>query len=208
LLGDTSPVPFDPMTATDIPSTTDLGGGPTSWTDWFKSPKNDLSAGMFGMSLFNALNRPALPGAAKTALGAAGPAVAQAQGIISSGGVNTPIWTQQKASIDASIDAQIQQASDALMQQAANAGEGGKNSGIVQQQLAAIRENMETQRQQLYLQAQQQNVNNAVAELTGGNQTLSSIANIQLQQSNEARTLAQQTAMLAAQLQQMSLPGG
>jgi hypothetical protein len=177
-------------------------------TDWLKSPKNLASLGMLGISGFNALSKPKLPSAANTALGAAGPAVAQAQSIISSGGTATPEWATQKASIDASIDQQIQQQTEALKQAAANNGEGNQNSGIVQQQIAQMTSNLNEQRQQLYLQAQQQNVNNAVSELTGGNQTLSAIAQMQLSQETQARQSATQTAQLALQLQQLSLPGG
>ena len=192
--------------STDV-SGLDLTSG-QSLTDWLLKPKNALSAGMLGVSGIEALTRPKLPSAAATALGAAGPAVQQAQNVIASGGTATPVWTAQKASIDAQIDQEIKQQTEAIMQAAASSGEGNQNSGIVQQQIAQMTDNANVQRQQLYAQAQQQNVNNAVAELTGGNQTLSAIANMQLAQQEQAQQAARQTAQLALQLEQLSLPGG
>jgi hypothetical protein len=163
--------------------------------NWFK--KNPAQAGLLGISGLEALSKPQLPGAARTALGAAGPAVQQAEAIIQSGGTATPIWAQQKAAIDASIDQQIQQQAEALQQAAVNSGMGDKNSGVVQQQIAKMKADLEVQRQQLYFQAQQQNVSNAVAELTGSNQVLASISQMQLAQDEAARQAAAQTAELA-----------
>jgi hypothetical protein len=172
--------------------------------DWLKNPKNLATLGLLGNSAMTALNPPKLPGAAQTALSAAGPAVQEALATIKSGGTGTPLWSQQKASIDASIDQQLQQESEALQQAAANAGEGDpKNSAVVVQQINALKDKMETQRQQLYLQAQQQNVNAALAELTGGNQVLESIAQMQLAQDEAARNAANETARLALMLQSM-----
>ena len=60
-----------------------------------------------------------------------------------------------------------------------------------------MRGQLEQQRQALYLQAQQQNVAQAVTVLTGGNQVLDQIAQMQLNQSDQARAAASQTAELA-----------
>lgn len=170
---------------------------------YLKSPKNLASAGLTGFSLLNALSKPKLPGYAQTAGGSASSIVQSATPVIQSGGTATPAWTQQKASIDASITQQFQQQSEQLMQAAQNSGMGGNNSAVVQQQLNTLRQNLETQRQQLYLQAQQQNVQAAVQELTGGDQILSSLAQMQLLQSAEARQVAGETAQLALLLQQL-----
>lgn len=178
--------------------------GSSGLMDWLSNPKNLMTLGKLGVQGYSQLARPKLPGAAQTSLNAAGPAVQQAQSIIQSGGTATPIWSQQKASIDASIEQQIQQASAALQQNAANAGEGNQNSGVVQQQLAQLRSTLETQRQQLYMQAQQQNVNNAVSELTGANNVLSSIAQIQLAQEKDAQAQAAQLASLLTELEQLN----
>jgi hypothetical protein len=80
----------------------------------------------------------------------------------------------------------------------------------VQQQIAQMTANLNVQRQQLYAQAQQQNVTNALAELSGGDSVLTSIGATQLQQSEEAQALAAQTAELALLLQSggsMKVPG-
>jgi hypothetical protein len=184
-------------------SQTDVGPQPSfaqSMMDYLKTPKGALTAGMLGMSGLSALSKPKLPGAAQQAAGLAGPAAAQAQGIISSGGYSAPGWQQQKASIDAQVNQEIADATRAMQQNAQNAGMGGANSDVVQQQIASIKDRAETQRQMLYAQALQQNVNNAVAELTGADQTLMGVAELQYQQSAQARTLAAQLAQDAAWL--------
>ena len=145
----------------------------------------------------------------RDSLNAAGPAVQDAMAMIKSGGMSGALWGQQKASIDASINQQIQQESEALQQAAANAGEGSpKDSAVVVQQLNALKDKMETQRNQLYLQAQQQNVQTAIAELTGGNATLEAIAQMQLGQDEAARNAASETARLAMLLQGIGGGGG
>src|SRR6202034_565189 len=118
--------------------------------NYFSSPKNDASAGLLGLSLKNALSKPKLPGALSTAEGNAGTASQGALSTIQSGGTATPEWSSQKASIDATINQQIQQQTQAIMQAAASSGEGGKNSGIVQQQIAQMTQNANVQRQNLY----------------------------------------------------------
>jgi hypothetical protein len=169
--------------------------------DWIKSnPKLAASLGLGAESLFTALSPPKLPGSARTALDASSAAVQQAQGVISSGGTSSPAWAQQKSSIDQQVDQNLQQAIEQATQAAATNGEGGANSGVVQQQVNQLRQQAETQRQQLYAQALQTIVSDAVTEMTGGNQTLSSIAQMQLTASQEARASAGQTASLAALL--------
>lgn len=196
---------IDPSAGADNPGFGPLDVNGPSATDsigsWFESPKNLGTAGLLGMSLKNALTQPKLPGASGTADAAATSAVQNATSIIQSGGTATPEWASQKASIDATINQQIQQQSEALQQAAASSGEGNQNSGIVQQQIAQMTANLNVQRQNLYAQAQQQNVQAALSELAGGDQTLASIGNMQLQQSEEARALSAQTAEMALLLQ-------
>jgi hypothetical protein len=181
-------------TTIDTTAPTTAGGAGSGLMDWATNPKNLPTEGLLGLSALNALSTPQLPGAAKTALGTSTAGANQAQAIIQSGGTNTPEWAGQKASIDASINQQLQQQTEALKQNAANSGQSGM---VVQQQIDSLTQTLETQRQQLYAQAQQQNVSNAVSELTGSNATLGSIANMQLGQSQQAQQQAMQTAELA-----------
>lgn len=176
---------------------------PSFWDSMLKelkTPKGALGAGLLASNLYGLLNRPSLPGAAKTALGAAGPAVAQAQSVIQTGGMGSPIWTAQKSAIDAQIDQQIQNMTAAIQQSAANSGMGGSNSGIVQEQIASMTAQLNTERVKLYDQALQQNVNNAIAELTGANQTLMSVANLQLQEDQYAQQLARDIGLTSGEL--------
>jgi len=168
---------------------------------WLSNPRNAGTAGLLGLSLKSALTQPKLPTASTTAANSATQAVQGANSVIQSGGTATPQWSSQKATIDASINQQIQQQSEAIMQAAASSGEGNANSGIVQQQIAQMTANANVQRQQLYLQAQQQNVSAALSELSGGDQVLAGIGATQLQQSEQAQQLAAQTAELALMLQ-------
>jgi hypothetical protein len=163
--------------------------------------KNDASVGLLGLSLKNALSKPKLPGASGLAGANAGAATQGALSTIQSGGTATPEWSAQKSSIDGTIDQQIKQQTQAIMQAAASNGEGGQNSGIVQQQIAQMTQNANVQRQNLYAQAQQQNVSAALSALSGGDATLTSIGNMQMQQSEQANQLAAQTAAMALQLQ-------
>jgi hypothetical protein len=163
--------------------------------NWVKNDK--LQAGLLGMSLYNATRQPKLPGAAQTALGASSAAVQDAQGILQSGGTSSPLWASQKASIDQQINTNLQDAIAQMTQAAQNNGMGGANSGVVQQQINKLTTDAETQRQALYNQTLQQIVSNAVTELSGGNQTLGSIAQMQMSQSEQARAAASQTAELA-----------
>lgn len=185
---------FGPMNIADPTTLQGIEG-------WLSNPKNAATAGMLGLSLKSALSQPKLPGALGQANANAAAETKAALPVIQSGGTAGPEWASQKSSIDATIDQQIQQQSQALQQAAANSGMGGQNSGVVQQQIAEMTRQANVQRQQLYAQAQQQNVQNALAELSGGDQTLTAIGATQLQQSEQAQALAAQTAELALLLQ-------
>lgn len=163
--------------------------------DWITN--HPVQAGLLGISGLQSLSKPKLPGAANTALSAAGPAVQQAQATIASGGTNTPIWQTQKTSIDTQINQELNQAIEQFKQTAASNGMGGADSAVVQQKINQLTQQAETQRQTLYAQAQQQNVTNAVNELTGGNATLGAIAQMELGQSEDAQASAAETAKLA-----------
>lgn len=163
--------------------------------DWLGGHK--ALAGLLGMDALNALRRPALPSAGKTAQGASTAEVNQALGIIQSGGTSSPQWAVDKASIDASINQQMQAAQAQLEQTAATNGMGGKNSMVVQQQLQKMGSDMEAKRQELYAQALQQITTQAVTMLSGGNQTLGGIAQMQLQQDSEAQSAVSNMAEMA-----------
>lgn len=175
-----------------------LSEGADSVWNWAKA--HPAQAGMLGLSGFNATHQPQLPGAARTASGAAGSEVQNAQAILNSGGTSSPMWQTMKGSIDSSINQNLQQAIEQMAQAAANSGQGGKDSAVVQQKIAQLTAQAESQRQQLYTQALGQIVSQAVSELSGGNQVLTNIAGMQLSQSQEARQLAAETAALALEL--------
>jgi hypothetical protein len=168
--------------------------------DWFSNPSNDLTLAGLGIAAYTGLHQPSLPRASQTALDTAGPLLKSAQSTLLSGGTATPSWQQQKAAIDASIDQQIKQQSQAMQQAAVNSGMGNQNSGIVQQQLSEMKSKLETQREQLYFQAQQQNVSTAISELTSENSVLTGIGRMQLEQSLQAQQSAYQTANLVSKL--------
>lgn len=172
-----------------------------SLASMLSNPKNLGSLGLLGISALEGLSKPKLPGGEQTALNSANSMLPAAQSTIQSGGTATPAWAQQKASIDAQINQQIQTVTEQIQQAAASSGEGGANSGVVQQQIAAQVAQLNTQRQTLYAQAQQQNVSTAISELSGADQILMGIGNTQLAQSEEARQIASQTAELALMLQ-------
>jgi hypothetical protein len=209
-LGNTSGA-FDASSVAD-PSAGSLNIAPESFGDklgdagsdigkWLKNPKNAATAGMLGLSLKNSLSTPKLPGASAAAEANAAAVAKGALPVIESGGTASPAWASQKASIDSTIDNEIKQQTQAIMQAAASSGEGGQNSGIVQQQIAQMTQQANLQRQQLYAQAQAQNVQQAISELTGGDATLAGIGQMQAQQSEQASQLAAETASLALQLQ-------
>lgn len=176
---------------------------PTWWDQMastLKTPRGMLTAGSLGANLFGILSRPQLPGAAKTALGAAGPAVQNATMIIQTGGMGSPLWTTQKASIDAQINQQIANATRAIEQSGVNSGMGGSNSAAIQEQIASMTAQMNTQRQTMYTQAQQQIVNNAISELTGANSTLMQVAQLQFQENQAQQALAHNIASTTGSL--------
>lgn len=172
----------------------------------FKNPKNLAGIGIEGLSLLQGLKKPQLPGAAKTALGNANAMTANANAVIASGGTATPVWQQQKAAIDAQINQSIENQKRAIQQSAVNSGQGGaigpngELSGPVVQQINAMTQKMEQQRQQMYLAAQSQNIQQAMNELTGGNQVLDQVAKMQLQQDDSSKALAGELANLGFQL--------
>lgn len=175
---------YNPLISSEDPSFTDQ-----LWQT-LKTPRGALTAAGLGANLYGILARGQLPGAAKTALGAAGPAVQRAESVIQTGGMGTPLWTTQKAAIDAQINQEIAQASRAIQQNAQASGMGGANSTAVQQQIASMTSQFETRRQAMYQQVLQNNVSNAVSELSGANQTLMSIAQLQMQENQYAQQLA------------------
>jgi hypothetical protein len=204
--------PFD-MSGAAAPSVADLAGSATSIAPGANSgggiagalkslgintPIQGLQTAALGANLFNTLaGGPKLPGAAQTALNSSSQAVQNAQSVISSGGTGTPIWQTQKQQIDTSIQQQLAHATAQLQQNAANTGQSG---AVVNQQINALTQQYEQQRQALYLQAQQGNVQSAVAELTGGNQTLSAVAQMQLAGDQQAQSSLSEAAKLAAEL--------
>jgi hypothetical protein len=167
-----------------------------------------VNALMYGNALMTALSKPQLPGAAQTALGASSQAVQQAQSILASGGTSSPLWATQKSSIDQSINQNLNNAIEQLVQSAQTSGQGGRDSAVVQQGINRLNQQAETQRQQLYSQALNQIVSSAVSELSGGNQTLGAIAQMQMSQSAQARQAASQTAELATLLGGDTRPPG
>lgn len=203
----TDPISMDPWSpdypsadVSDLPNVTQYPSFGQSLLNTLETPKGALTATGLGASLYSLLKGSQLPSAAKTALGNAGPATAQAQAMISSGGMSGPLWQQQKAGIDAQIDQQKADFARAVQQNAANAGMGGANSDVVQQQIQQSNNQLEALRQQMYMQAAQQNVTNAVAELTGGNQTLMAVAQLQFSEDQQAQALARQLGITTGQL--------
>lgn len=168
-------------------------GGDNDFLKWLG--KHKTTAGLLGISALNAFKTPKLPGAARTAMDSANAGIGQANQTISTGGMG-PQWQQQKATIDASIDQQMRQMTEQMMQSAVNSGM-GSSSAVTAQKIQQMKAQLETQRQQLYMQAQQQNVQNALRVLTGDNQVLMGIANMQMRNSAESRQAASETAELA-----------
>lgn len=157
------------------------------------------TAALLGVSGMQALSKPKLPGAAQDLQkqGAAG--AASASGVIHSGGTSGPAWATQKASIDATIDQQLKEQTQAMLQQAQNSGMGA-DSQVTLQQINKLKNQLETSRQQMYQQAQAQNVQAALQELGISDAALANVANTQFQQSAQARAGAAQTAGLALML--------
>lgn len=161
---------------------------------YLSNPAHIASLGLGGLSLVGALSKPKLPGTANQVSGANTAASTAAQSVITGGGTASPNWAGQKSSIDASIAQELQDQSAALQQNAANTGQSGM---VVQQQLNKLKQTLETQRQVLYEQAQRDNVNTAIAELTGSNQALMGISQLQMQQDQAAQQASSQLAELA-----------
>ena len=74
---------------------------------------------------------------------------------------------------------------------------GGASSAVVQQKINQLQQQSAAQVQAQYSQVLQNIVSNAIAELSGGNSTLGSIANMQMTQSTQAQQAAAQSAQLA-----------
>lgn len=175
-------------------------GAAESAAAWLKKlGLTPATAGLLGISGLQALSKPKLPQAAQDLqkTGAAG--ATAASGVIQSGGTSGPAWAQQKSSIDATIDQQVKEQIQAMLQQAQNSGMGA-DSQVTQQQVNKIKNQAETMRQQMYAQAQAQNVQAALQQLGISDQALAQVANTQFQQSAQARQGAAQTASLALML--------
>lgn len=170
------------------------------WKKLGISPGTALQLGMAGK---NALTTPKLPEAAKTLQNQAGPGAQAAMQVIQSGGQGSPAWAAQKQSIDAGIDQQVQEQTQAIMQNAVNSGMGA-DSQVVVQQVNKLKTQLETQRQALYAQAQQQNVQSALQSLGIQDAALANVANAQFRQSDEAKASASATAQNALMLQALS----
>jgi hypothetical protein len=157
------------------------------------------TAGLLGISAAQGLSKPKLPQAAQDLQKQGTAGAAAASGVIQSGGTSGPAWATQKASIDATIDQQLKEQTQAMLQQAVNSGTGA-DSQVTQQQINKLKNQLETVRQQMYQQAQAQNVQAALQELGISDAALANVANTQFQQSAQARAGAAQTAGLALML--------
>jgi hypothetical protein len=164
--------------------------------------KNPLQAAGLGLGLKTALSTPKLPGSLRQVGDTNSALMASAMPIIQSGGTAAPAWGQQKASIDASIDQQIKDLTAQVTQNAINSGQGGKDSLVTQQQLQQMKQRLESQRQQLYQQQLAQNVQQAMQEISGGNQALTAIGTTQMQENQRAQQIGLELALQAAQLGQ------
>lgn len=165
------------------------------------------TAGLLGISGIQALSKPKTPQASRTLEGSATAGSAQANSVLQSGGQSSPAWQSQKTSIDATIDQQLQQQTQAILQQAQNSGQGA-DSQVTIQQINKLKTQLETQRQTLYAQAQGQNVQAALQQLGISDQALSGVAAAQYKASQDARNSAGQTAQMALMLQALSRGGG
>lgn len=176
------------------------GGNAMNWAS-----KNPASAAMSGLSMYNALKKPQMTDAQKALSAQSGPNAQAASAMIQSGGTAGPQWAQQKSSIDASIAQNIEQMKQQILQQAANSGMGA-DSQVTIQQIQKMTQQAETQRQQLYMQAQQQNVAQALQLLGISNDALGQVANSEFRQNKDAQNSASQTAELAMKMNQMQKP--
>lgn len=163
-----------------------------------KLTNNPIQTGLQGFSFLQSLSKPKQTDA-QTQLNQNAQGGAAANSIISSGGTSAPNYASQTAAIDASINQQIQQQTQAILQNAANSGMGTK-SLVVQQQINQLKQNAETQRQTLYQQAATQNVQAALSQLGIDNAALDALAKSEMTQNQEAQSTAANTAKLAGQL--------
>lgn len=178
-----------------------ITGNPTLDSMLGTITKDPLKLAMLGLSLKGSLSKPKLPGAAQTALDNANSSTTTANNTINSGGMGSPAWAVQKSAIDSQYDLMLRQETEAIKQNAANSGMGmAGNSMVVQQQINAAQERNMGARQEAYQRALSENLTAAVAQLSGGNSVLTSIAQMQLSQSRDAQATAAEVAKLAAQL--------
>jgi hypothetical protein len=160
---------------------------------------NPLQSAGLALMARNVLGGPQqLPSYAQQAGNTATDLQTQANGILQSGGTSSPMWNGMKASIDSSIDGNLKNAIEQLKQSAANSGQGGDNSAVVQQGINNLTQQAETQRQAQYTQALSSITNQAVSMLTGGNQTLTSLAQMQMANNSQAQASAGQIGEMAA----------
>lgn len=198
-----NPVPDETITPADV-----TGGKTPGTMDAVNAALKKVgltpaTAGLLGISGLQALSKPKTPQASRTLEGTASAGSQQSNAVIQSGGTASPAWTQQKASIDATVDQQIQQQTQAILQQAQNSGQGA-DSQVTIQQINKLKTQLETQRQALYAQAQGQNVQAALQQLGISDQALSGVAAAQYKASQDARNSAGQTAQMALMLQSLS----
>lgn len=177
---------------------TNAGGGVLNWIG-----KNPGTAGLLGLAGYNATKTPTLPPALQQMQSNLGPASSYANNILGSEG---QLNATQKAGIDASINQQMSDTKSSLMQNASSSGM-GPHSLVTQQQLQKMNQSMEGQRQQLYMQAQQQNISQALSALGISNQGLSAIAQAQLSQDQNAQQLAAQFSNTASKMYALTQPG-
>lgn len=151
--------------------------------------KNPLTLAQLGLSAIEGTRTPALPSSLKALQGSALQNMNLANSIIQSGGTSAPSWSGQKATIDAQIDQQIKQGTEAILQNAANSGL-GQNSLVVQQQINGLKAQLQQQQQQQYQQVLNSYVSEATSLLTGSDSALGSIGQTQLAQDTQAQQLA------------------
>lgn len=186
------------------PSATDaikkLAGKGADWAG-----NNPLTLAKMGIAGYTALHKTPLTDTQKTLANQSTAGASAATAMIQSGGTGGPQWTQQKASIDASIDQQIQQAKQQILQNAQNSGQGA-DSQVTVQQIQKMQQQAETMRQQQYMAAQQQNVQTALSQLGISDSGLQSVANAEFQNNKQAQSTASDTAQLALMMNQMQKP--
>lgn len=171
--------------------------------DWAKN--NPLTVAKLGIAGYNAFAKPQLTDSQKQLQQSSTGNSAAASAMIQAGGATGAQWQQQKSSIDASINQQVEQAKQQILQQAQNSGQGA-DSLVTLQQIQKMTQQAETQRQQLYQQAQGQNVQQALQLLGISDAALQNVANAEFNSSKEAKQAAAQTAELALRMNQTQKP--